>query len=573
MTNKTSLMAFLGILLTWSMVLLSNPALARESLSPQFIELPLSPSASFTVAQGSTNLQPTPEPFYAILGHGVNPVPAQVLECSGSVSFSGNTSWLDIQQTVSCSPVPTAPYGAEFEVIAYEVRVNPAMVASLPAGQYTASYTTVSSLRYISGFDGEQVSDFATETGSFSLTVTGGPPPPTATITSPSGNVTILVGETISLVGTGSSDNPNAQLTYAWNLGDGRTAGGSVVAVNYPNPGVYTVTLTVTDQTSGLAGSDSRIITVAAADPGPAPTGPVDFSGRITALDGTPLCAMVLINGEFMFSCDPVGQYALQQVPRDAAGQTTVFAFVDGFAPFARILTPPGTSQAFDIRMARAGADSQQIQVFVDDLEPLPGNRAWILGFVANVELTGLCTMVLANGEHMFSCIEDFTGWFYLNMPLAEDRTLTLFSFADGFAPFRASSNPLPQPPTPQRLTSGVPVTGLSDEERSLRYFSIDVPTPNTDLRITLSGGSGDADLYVRFGTFPTRLEFDCRPFIDGNEEVCTFIDAQPGTYFVMLRGWTDYAGVTLQANIGSGFDPDPDPGPTPSPIPGGDGK
>ena len=34
----------------------------------------------------------------------------------------------------------------------------------------------------------------------------------------------------------------------------------------------------------------------------------------------------------------------------------------------------------------------------------------------------------------------------------------------------------------------------------------------------TLAGGSGDADLYVRFGAQPTAQEFDCRPAPSANE-------------------------------------------------------
>lgn len=70
-------------------------------------------------------------------------------------------------------------------------------------------------------------------------------------------------------------------------------------------------------------------------------------------------------------------------------------------------------------------------------------------------------------------------------------------------------------------------------------------------LRIQMSGGSGDADMYVRFGDLPTTNTFDCRPFRNGNEESCDAVDPQGGDWFVMIRPFgahNAYSGVTLEA-------------------------
>ena len=58
-----------------------------------------------------------------------------------------------------------------------------------------------------------------------------------------------------------------------------------------------------------------------------------------------------------------------------------------------------------------------------------------------------------------------------------------------------------------------------------LRY-TITVPAGATNLSITSSGGTGAADLYVRATTAPSLTVYDCRPFVTGNNETCTF--AQP---------------------------------------------
>jgi hypothetical protein len=100
-------------------------------------------------------------------------------------------------------------------------------------------------------------------------------------------------------------------------------------------------------------------------------------------------------------------------------------------------------------------------------------------------------------------------------------------------------------------LTNGVPVTGQSGASGAQSQFSIVVPAGQTLLTVRISGGTGDADLYVRAGSPPTLQAFDCRPFINGNNETCTFNNPAANTYFVMLNGFTAYTGVTLVATFG----------------------
>ena len=54
--------------------------------------------------------------------------------------------------------------------------------------------------------------------------------------------------------------------------------------------------------------------------------------------------------------------------------------------------------------------------------------------------------------------------------------------------------------------------TDLSGSRRSWHYFTVDVPAGSGSLRVDMSNGSGDADLYVRFGSQPTTSRYDCRP-------------------------------------------------------------
>ncbi|MDX1392377.1 MAG: PPC domain-containing protein, partial [Rheinheimera sp.] len=61
-----------------------------------------------------------------------------------------------------------------------------------------------------------------------------------------------------------------------------------------------------------------------------------------------------------------------------------------------------------------------------------------------------------------------------------------------------------------------------------------------------ISGGSGDADLYVRYGSQPTTTSYNCRPYLYGNNEVCTFNNPQAGTWHVGIRAYSAFSGVTF---------------------------
>lgn len=63
--------------------------------------------------------------------------------------------------------------------------------------------------------------------------------------------------------------------------------------------------------------------------------------GNIVNNQGSPLCGLVLANGQFMFSCSPNGTYSLN-VPFDSSGAITLFGFVDGHFPFKAVYSSGG---------------------------------------------------------------------------------------------------------------------------------------------------------------------------------------------------------------------------------------
>ena len=121
---------------------------------------------------------------------------------------------------------------------------------------------------------------------------------------------------------------------------------------------------------------------------------------------------------------------------------------------------------------------------------------------------------------------------------------LLAYSFFDG---------PPPPPPTDNVLQNGVAKSSLSGSTGDQQFFTMVVPAGATNLSFQTSGGSGDADLYVRFGSQPTTSTYDCRPYLNGNNETCNISNVQAGTYHVMLRAYSSYSGVSLVGSYTTG--------------------
>ncbi|MGI2855525.1 S8 family serine peptidase [Shewanella algae] len=98
-------------------------------------------------------------------------------------------------------------------------------------------------------------------------------------------------------------------------------------------------------------------------------------------------------------------------------------------------------------------------------------------------------------------------------------------------------------------LENGVPKSNLSGSAGSEQHFTVQVPA-GVNLNIATSGGSGDADLYVRAGAAPSTSVYDCRPYKSGNSESCSFQVTQAATYHVMIRGYSAFSGMQLLASF-----------------------
>src|SRR3546814_648547 len=137
---------------------------------------------------------------------------------------------------------------------------------------------------------------------------------------------------------------------------------------------------------------------------------------------------------------------------------------------------------------------------------------------------------VPAGTSNLVFTITGGTGDADLYVTFAEAATDAVFASRQ----YKAGNTGVSATPTPPQGTN-----------HALLY-TLDVPAGASNLVFTISGGTGDADLYVKFAEEATDSVYDCRPYKAGNSEVCEFPTPQEGTYHVRVKAYQAYSGVTL---------------------------
>ncbi|MGH9557374.1 MAG: PKD domain-containing protein [Terriglobales bacterium] len=72
---------------------------------------------------------------------------------------------------------------------------------------------------------------------------------------------TVIVGETVTLDGSGSHDPDGTIASFSWDFGDNTTGSGDITTHTYSAAGTYPVVLTVTDN-AGASSTDTATVTV-----------------------------------------------------------------------------------------------------------------------------------------------------------------------------------------------------------------------------------------------------------------------------------------------------------------------
>jgi PKD repeat protein len=223
------------------------------------------------------------------------------------------------------------------------------------------------------------VTNDAGQTATATQTVTADDPPrvaftPSTTLTTP--------GVPVSFAGTGSSPDASGTITdYKWNFGDGTTddTGTGVAATHtYATSGVYTVTLTATDDL-GVTASAKQVVTVDAAPTAaftsspatPTPGSTITFGagGSTDAVGTITTYSWNFGDGAAATGPNPThtyiarGSYQVTLTVTNDAGQTataTKTIAIDNpptaaFTPSATVTTP-GTQLSFDGTQSTPGA-------------------------------------------------------------------------------------------------------------------------------------------------------------------------------------------------------------------------
>lgn len=80
-----------------------------------------------------------------------------------------------------------------------------------------------------------------------------------------------------------------------------------------------------------------------------------------------------------------------------------------------------------------------------------------------------------------------------------------------------------------------------------LEYY-LDIPEGTAQFKVEMSGGNGDADLYV----YNESGGFECVPFLSGNDETCVFNNPVTERWSIAVHGYSAASGVNLKATVTS---------------------
>ena len=96
---------------------------------------------------------------------------------------------------------------------------------------------------------------------------------------------------------------------------------------------------------------------------------------------------------------------------------------------------------------------------------------------------------------------------------------------------------------TSQWTTGGA--SNLAASQGNWQRDTVVIPAGATQLVVNISGGSGDADLYLHDNA-PTTGSYTCRPWLNGNTETCTIDNPSSGTWHIGVRAYSTYNSVDM---------------------------
>ncbi|PIE67647.1 MAG: hypothetical protein CSA23_02395 [Deltaproteobacteria bacterium] len=150
--------------------------------------------------------------------------------------------------------------------------------------------------------------------------------------------------------------------------------------------------------------------------------------------NGTPVSAMVLANGQHVFSSWGDGSFDFT-CPPGSEQEITVLVFCNGLAPYSQTVSP---AEAAALTVVMERSDSDPALTIDATVEAKNNSRGVIEGTVSR-NGQPVCAMVLANGQHAFTCSDKSKpkGSFSLDVPLETDGSVTFYGFCRGLPPYK----------------------------------------------------------------------------------------------------------------------------------------
>jgi len=278
-----------------------------------------------------------------------------------------------------------------------------------------------------------------------------------------------------------SSDSDGTIASRSWNFGDGGSSTATNPSHTYAAAGTYSVSLTVTDN-GGASNTKTSSVTVSSGG-----------GGSTVLQNGVAVTGLSAVkNGQLRFTMVvPAGATNLKFVTSGGSGDGDLYVKF-GSAP---------TTSSYDC-------------------------RSWNSG---NSETCSITTAQAGTYHVMINAYAAFSG----------------MSLTGSYSTGGGGGGTV--------LQNGVAVTGLSAVKNGQLRYTMVVPAGATNLKFVTSGGSGDGDLYVKFGSAPTTSSYDCRSWNSGNSETCSITTAQAGTYHVMINAYAAFSGMSLTGSYSTG--------------------
>lgn len=388
--------------------------------------------------------------------------------------------------------------------------------------------------------------------------------------TAPTANFTVSTSDLTATFHDTSSDSDGSISSWSWNFGDGASSSAQNPTHTYASEGTYTVSLTVTDN-GGLTDSHSASVSVIAPS-----SGPTQLS------NGVPVSNLSATQGNSVeyYLTVPSGASNLEikisggsgdadlYVKRGSAPTTSSYdyrPYLNGNNETVTVSSPAGGDWYIMVRayatfsgVTLTGSYDDPVNntaptahfsfttndltaSFTDSSSDSDGSissRSWNFGDGSSSTAT--------NPSHTYSA----AGTYMVSLTVTDNGGLT-----DSYS--ANVSVTAPSGGGDDVLQNGVPVSGLSASTGNSVNYTMEVPSGASNLVFAISGGTGDADIYVKYGSAPTTSSYDYRPYISGNNETVNVTTATAGTWYIMVRAYSSYSNVTLEGsydiNPGSG--------------------